>query len=110
MNPTGPVNKTEGGIDANAKLGLSDAGSPTPPPPATGDWKLSFSGMEKKILSTVAALIIIMLAFGYLTNGIFFEARNLSNLLRQTSINGILAVGMTWVILLGGVDLSVGSV
>lgn len=70
----------------------------------------SLSGMEKKIVSTIFALIIIMVAFGVMTDGIFFEARNISNLLRQTAINGILAVGMTYVILLGGVDLSLGSV
>jgi len=66
--------------------------------------------MEKKIFSTIVALLVIMLAFNFMTDGVFFEARNLSNLLRQTAINGILAVGMTYVILLGGVDLSVGSV
>ncbi|MBS1983770.1 MAG: hypothetical protein JST16_06320 [Bdellovibrionales bacterium] len=68
------------------------------------------SSMEKKQISTVIALVVIVLVFSWLTGGVFFEARNLSNLLRQTAINGILAVGMTWVILLGGVDLSVGSV
>ncbi len=71
-------------------------------------WGLS--SIEKKILSTVVALVAIMLAFAWMTDGTFFEARNISNLLRQTAINGILAVGMTWVILLAGVDLSVGSV
>jgi D-xylose transport system permease protein len=70
----------------------------------------ALTSIEKKILSTILALAVIILAFGFLTNGVFFEARNISNLLRQTAINGILAVGMTWVILLGGVDLSVGSV
>ena len=37
-------------------------------------------------------------------------ADNISNIIRQVSINGILAVGMTFVILTGGIDLSVGSV
>ena len=71
---------------------------------------LVLTSLEKKLFSTVLALVVIMLAFGIMTDGVFFEARNLSNLLRQTAINGILAVGMTWVILLGGIDLSVGSV
>lgn len=74
------------------------------------EMRFNLSGMEKKILSTVFALLVIMFAFAFMTDGIFFEARNISNLLRQTSINGILAVGMTWIILLGGIDLSVGSV
>ena len=45
-----------------------------------------------------------------LTHGAFLSARNLTHLLRQASINGILATGMTFVILSGGIDLSVGSV
>ena len=71
---------------------------------------MMLSSMEKKILSTIAALAMIILTFYFLTDGLFLEPRNVSNLLRQTAINGILAVGMTYVILLGGVDLSVGSV
>jgi len=46
----------------------------------------------------------------FLTQGTFTEARNLTNLTRQVAINGILAMGMTYVILIGGIDLSVGSV
>jgi len=52
-------------------------------------------------------LVIVLTA---LTGGNFLQPRNLTNLLRQTSINGILAAGMTLVILLGGIDLSIGSV
>src|SRR3984893_11165796 len=40
---------------------------------------------------------------------IFLEPGNQSDVLRQVSINGIIAVGMTLVILTGGIDLSVGS-
>lgn len=40
----------------------------------------------------------------------FLSTRNILNVLRQTSINGILAIGMTFVILTRGIDLSVGSV
>ena len=40
----------------------------------------------------------------------FLSAANLENVLRQVSINAIIAVGMTCVILTGGIDLSVGSV
>src|SRR3990170_2105075 len=45
----------------------------------------------------------------YLTDGGFIAPRNLTNLLRQASINGVLAAGMTLVILHGGIDLSIGS-
>ena len=52
---------------------------------------------------------LLALALTILTQGGFVQPRNLTNLLRQTSINGILAAGMTLVILLGGIDLSIGS-
>ncbi|HID50993.1 MAG TPA: ribose ABC transporter permease [Anaerolineae bacterium] len=40
----------------------------------------------------------------------FLTASNLTNVLRQSTINGIIAVGMTFVILTAGIDLSVGSI
>lgn len=40
----------------------------------------------------------------------FLNSRNLTNLTLQVAINGILAVGMTLIIITGGIDLSVGSV
>lgn len=52
-------------------------------------------------------LLVIVISIA--TQGGFLQPRNLTNLLRQTSINGILAAGMTLVILLGGIDLSIGS-
>lgn len=45
-----------------------------------------------------------------LSNEYFLTAGNISNILLQTSINGVLAIGMTFVILTRGIDLSVGSV
>ena len=46
---------------------------------------------------------------GFLTHGAFVTPRNLSNLLRQMSITGMLACGMVFVIIAGEIDLSVGS-
>ncbi|MGZ3655639.1 MAG: sugar ABC transporter permease [Bdellovibrionota bacterium] len=54
-------------------------------------------------------LLVLVVAFSVLTHGDFFSPRNLTNLMRQASINGILAGGMTLVILSGGIDLSIGS-
>lgn len=56
------------------------------------------------------ALIALMLLFTALSSGEFLAARNLTNLTRQAAINGILAGGMTLVILSGGIDLSIGSI
>src|SRR5882672_6098223 len=58
----------------------------------------------------VFALIAIWVFFHYSTGRIFFEPRNFSNLMRQTAVTGVLAVGMLMVIVTGQIDLSVGSV
>jgi D-xylose transport system permease protein len=58
----------------------------------------------------VFALIAIWIYFHYSTGQIFLEPRNFSNLMRQTSVTGVLAVGMLMVIVAGQIDLSVGSV
>ncbi|ALV91852.1 MULTISPECIES: ABC transporter permease subunit [Pantoea] len=63
------------------------------------------------LLQTVGILpilIIIVAVFGFVTPNFFTEA-NLLNITRQASINIVLAAGMTFVILTGGIDLSVGS-
>ena len=68
--------------------------------------------MKKDFWKKNGAYLALFLLFGlsaFLTEGSFFSARNLSHLFRQASINGVLAVGMTLVILIGGIDLSIGS-
>ncbi|MBM7035332.1 ABC transporter permease [Vibrio ulleungensis] len=54
------------------------------------------------------ALIVLVIAFSLLSDS-FLTKVNLLNILRQVSIIGICAVGMTMIILTGGIDLSVGS-
>ena len=55
------------------------------------------------------ALLLVCLTLAVISEN-FLSTRNIMNVLRQTSINGILAIGMTFVILTRGIDLSVGSV
>ncbi len=58
-------------------------------------------------------IVIVLLAIAAalsLTTESFATSANLTNVARQVSINGILAVGVTFVLLTGGVDLSLGSV
>lgn len=55
------------------------------------------------------ALIVIWGVFIIITGGNFINFRNISNLLRQMSITGILSIGMIFVIISGEIDLSVGS-
>ena len=54
------------------------------------------------------ALFVIMLIFTITTEGVFISSRNLSNLLNQTGYIAVLAVGMTLVIVIRHIDLSVG--
>src|SRR5215470_4101013 len=54
------------------------------------------------------ALAIIMAIFTILTKGIFISSRNIANLLNQTGYIAVLAVGMTLVIVIRHIDLSVG--
>ncbi|MFJ7744880.1 ABC transporter permease [Peribacillus sp. NPDC097295] len=55
------------------------------------------------------ALILLFIVITFL-NPSFMEPNNILNLLRQTSINALIAFGMTFIILTGGIDLSVGSI
>ena len=56
----------------------------------------------------ILSLVIIMGLLGVIKPQ-FFSLNNLINIVRQISINGMLAVGVTLVLLTGGVDLSLGS-
>ena len=62
-----------------------------------------------KANATLIALVVLTVALA-LVDPTFATARNLSNVARQVTIVGIIAVGMTMVILTAGIDLSVGSV
>ena len=66
----------------------------------------------KQLLKNNGILIVfflICLVLSFLSP-YFFTVNNILNIIRQTSIYGIIAVGMTFVILTGGIDLSVGSI
>lgn len=55
------------------------------------------------------AFIILFIVMGAMRPATFLTVSNQLNILRQISINGIMAIGMTFVIITGGIDLSVGS-
>lgn len=68
----------------------------------------------RKALDTIRsraiyAFLIVMIIFFTIVNGNFMTTNNLLNIVKQVSIYGIASVGMTYVILLGGIDLSTGS-
>lgn len=60
-------------------------------------------------LRTLLALLVLVIVFSALSPA-FLTSGNLIILLKHVAVNGILAIGMTFVILTGGIDLSVGSV
>ncbi|WP_193195351.1 ABC transporter permease subunit [Nostoc sp. MG11] len=62
-----------------------------------------------EIAGILPILVIICILFTFLSPN-FLTGGNLVNILRQASINIVLATGMTFVILTGGIDLSVGSI
>lgn len=57
----------------------------------------------------LVGLVVVSLVMVF-ASGSFLSASNISNIMRQVSINALIAVGMTFVILTGGIDLSVGAV
>jgi len=64
---------------------------------------------QYKMLALLIAVALIWGFFSYHTEGGFISPRNLSNLMRQMAITGIVACGMSLVIIAGEIDLSVGS-
>ena len=60
--------------------------------------------------NSALVIMVIMLVFGTFLYSNFMSVNNMTNVLRQVSFTGIIAVGMTFVILTGGIDLSVGSI
>jgi ribose transport system permease protein len=85
-------------VIANSGAGAAQAG-------ARPAGRLRASGRR---LGTLAGLLALCLLLWILTPH-FLTVSNLLNVLEQTSINAIVAVGMTYVIISGGIDLSVGS-
>ncbi|MFZ3070112.1 MAG: hypothetical protein WA110_03200 [Anaerolineaceae bacterium] len=73
-----------------------------------------FTDIKKMLTSNISeyfmfiALIVIMVFFTITTNGVFISSRNISNLLNQMGYIAVLAVGMTLVIVIRHIDLSVG--
>lgn len=76
----------------------------------------STGALQKKTgsvyLSRFGVLLVFLIMFLILsvTTKTFLTTKNLLNVVRQVSVNGIIAVGMMFVLLTGGIDLSVGSV
>jgi ribose transport system permease protein len=71
--------------------------------------KLFIGDLIRKVGMGVV-LVLMIVAFAILKPDTFLSASNAKNIFSQITTNTILAVGMTFVILIGGIDLSVGAV
>lgn len=85
----------------------SDSGS--------GETRVAFlrgrlTGSNQRQILGLLGVLAILVVVGSLTTDNFFQADNLVLLLSQASIIGVLSVGMTFVIISGGIDLSVGAI
>ncbi len=81
--------------------------------PDSRSYKQILSQMIKSNMrqySMIIALILIMLLFQILTEGILLKPLNITNLILQNSYILVLAIGMVLVIITGHIDLSVGSI
>jgi ribose transport system permease protein len=65
--------------------------------------------LDGRLVAAVLALVLV-LAIGAWRNPEFLGAENILNVLRQNAVLMLLAIGMTFVIISGGIDLSVGSI
>lgn len=71
--------------------------------------KVRHSATVRTYGGTLVALVALVILFA-VTNEFFFTVRNFGNILLQMAIIAILAFGMTYVLMLGQIDLSVGSI
>ncbi len=71
--------------------------------------RLKTFGLSLRDMGTLIGLVVIFAVFAVLSPT-FLSSANLINVLQQSSINACIAIGMTLVIISGGIDLSVGPV
>ncbi|MGW0953184.1 ABC transporter permease [Streptomyces sp. NPDC002545] len=98
-----------------AQQGGPDAG---PPPTARADAPAGGAGplrvlwarADVRTLSLLGVLAVLVLIGGITKPDAFLDTRNLQLVLTQSSIIGVVTVGMTFVIMSGGIDLSVGAI
>lgn len=76
---------------------------------ASSRWKdTSRKALGSNLLPIIAALIIVSVVLSFMTPA-FLTASNLTNIVTQSAVVGIAAIGATFVIITSGIDLSVGS-
>ena len=76
----------------------------------TPTWRLAVDSIGAQNLSLIVALAVLVAIFGSAQAEIFFQPRNLTNILNAVAILGLIASAQTMVIISGGIDVSVGSI
>ena len=102
------VGQHPGGIRMTADIDVASATSASPPPPTTG----GFTAKAALLLlrgRTLVVLVLLVITFSLISSD-YLSQSNLLLMTKHVSINAILAIGVTFVILTGGIDLSVGSI
>ncbi|GAA3638759.1 ABC transporter permease [Microbacterium awajiense] len=82
--------------------------SPTPKQPSLA--RRLFRGSVGRNLGLIVALLLIVAVGAVTAADTFMNVNNMLVILRQASIIGVISIGMTFVIISGGIDLSVGAV
>src|SRR5687767_4156507 len=67
-------------------------------------------GVVGRDVWVILALLVVLLVVGGLLVPEVFQSENIANVVRRSSVVGLVAVGMTFVLLTGEIDLSVGSI
>ncbi|MBA2598360.1 MAG: ABC transporter permease [Chloroflexia bacterium] len=92
------------GETAQAKLPVRDE------PPRRGIRSLARSVAQVDEIGVIGALVVLIVLLAFLVPETFLTPQNFINVSRQASYVGIMAVGMVFVIAMGDIDLSVGSI
>ncbi|MFF9123892.1 ABC transporter permease [Streptomyces sp. NPDC014889] len=95
-----------GGPDA----GPSSAARADAPAGGAGPLRVLWARADVRTLSLLGVLAVLVLIGGITKPDAFLDTRNLQLVLTQSSIIGVVTVGMTFVIMSGGIDLSVGAI
>ena len=87
--------------------GGTDKAAPVEGPPA---WRVRLGRADVRTLTLLGVLAVLVLIGGITQPDSFLDTRNVQLVLTQASVIGVVTVGMTFVIVSGGIDLSVGAI
>ncbi|MEU2655765.1 ABC transporter permease [Streptomyces sp. NPDC007325] len=91
----------------SASAATAEKAAPSPPAPRRPALGLR---ADVRTLSLLGVLAVLVLIGGVTQPGSFLDTDNLQLILTQASVIGVVTVGMTFVIISGGIDLSVGAI